>query len=180
MSYVTRTLARNEEIVERANFNWTYNAEAWFWLFASWVPVALSVVFWFESFGARPMPSGQLNFFALMAGTGAFLGLIIWGTHMIHVWTTEIVVTTFRFVYKQGWLNVSTQEVSLNKIEEINLSQSLMGRILGYGTLILRGTGVGVIELPEMDNPVSLRRTIENAKADLRDATPDERTGVAD
>ncbi|MEL6363624.1 MAG: PH domain-containing protein [Pseudomonadota bacterium] len=173
-------MARGEELLERANFNWTYNAGAWTWLFLSWVPIAFALVFWFESFGTRPMPPNQLNLFASIAGIAGFLGFFVWITHMIHVWTTEIVVTTYRFVYKKGWLNVSTQEVSLNKIEEINLTQSFIGRLLGYGTLILRGTGVGVIELPEMDNPVRLRRTIENAKADLRKDTRDERLGNSD
>ncbi|MEO1311620.1 MAG: PH domain-containing protein [Pseudomonadota bacterium] len=173
-------MARGEELLERANFNWTYNAGAWTWLFLSWIPIAFALVFWFESFGTRPMPPNQLNLFASIAGIAGFLGFFVWISHMIHVWTTEIVVTTYRFVYKKGWLNVSTQEVSLNKIEEINLTQSFIGRLLGYGTLILRGTGVGVIELPEMDNPVRLRRTIENAKADLRKDTRDERLGNSD
>ncbi|MEM9360557.1 MAG: PH domain-containing protein, partial [Pseudomonadota bacterium] len=50
----------------------------------------------------------------------------------------------------------------------INLSQSIFGRIFGYGQLTLRGTGVGVIELPNLDSPIKVRRTIETAKADLR------------
>ncbi len=180
MSYVNRTLARGEELIERANFNWTYNAGAWTWLFLSWVPIAFALVIFFESFGARPMPQNQVNVFNGLAIASGVLGFFVWFTHMIEVWTTEIVVTTYRFVYKQGWLNVSTQEVSLNKIEEISLTQSLLGRILGYGNLVLRGTGVGVIELPEMDSPVRLRRIIEDAKADLRKDTREERQGTAD
>ncbi len=83
--------------------------------------------------------------------------------------TTEIVVTTYRFVYKTGLISRNTQEVSLNKIEEITLHQSIWGRILGYGKLVLRGTGVGVIELPNLDNPIYIRKMIENTKSALRE-----------
>ena len=62
-----------------------------------------------------------------------------------------------------------TQEVSLNKIEEITLHQSIWGRILSYGKLVLRGTGVGVIKLPDLDDPIRLRKIIENAKSALRE-----------
>jgi hypothetical protein len=70
----------------------------------------------------------------------------------------------------------NSQEVSLNKIEEILLKQSVWGRLFGYGALILRGTGVGVIQLPNIDEPIQVRRIIEQAKADLRrDMTEDNR-----
>jgi len=180
VSYVARTLATREQVIKRANFNWTYNFEAWFWLFSSWVPVAFALIFWFEQLGAPIMSPAELQTYAILAGSGAVLGFLVWFSHMIRVWTTEIVVTSYRFVYKTGWLNGASQEGSLNKTEESNLSQSLIGRILGFGTIILRGTGVGVIELPEVDDPVDFRRTIENAKSKLRDVSPDERDGSAD
>jgi uncharacterized membrane protein YdbT with pleckstrin-like domain len=101
-------------------------------------------------------------------------------THLITLWTTEFAVTTYRFVYKYGWIKRDSQEVSLNKIEEITLQQSIWGRIFGYGQLIIRGTGVGVIKLPNLDNPLEVRRIIENARADLRRGDREERSGEAD
>ncbi|HBK91431.1 MAG TPA: hypothetical protein DDZ68_07155, partial [Parvularcula sp.] len=74
----------------------------------------------------------------------------------------------------------NTQEVSLNKIEEITLHQSVWGRVFGYGRLILRGTGVGKIELPNVDNPIEIRRVIEMAKADLRKETSEDNRGDDD
>jgi uncharacterized membrane protein YdbT with pleckstrin-like domain len=99
-------------------------------------------------------------------------GLILL-SHLIVLWTTEIAVTTYRFVYKTGFISRKTQEVSLNKIEEIVLEQSVWGRVFGYGKLTIRGTGVGVIELPDIDNPIEVRRIIELAKAELRRTSPD-------
>ncbi len=77
-------------------------------------------------------------------------------------------MTTYRFVFKRGLISRDTQEVSLGKIEEITLHQSIWGRFLGYGQLVLRGTGVGVITLPDLDDPIRLRKIIENAKSALR------------
>jgi len=98
-----------------------------------------------------------------------FLGIIAIGLWMfiimlIRKWTTEIVVTNERFVLKTGWISRQTQEVSLQKIEEVKLQQSMLGRFLGYGKLNIQGTGVGSIELPNVKQPLELRRHITNAR----------------
>lgn len=162
--YVEKTLAGGEEIVHRANFNWTYSffPVLWFSLGAATV-----VLFAYIQFVAGvPFKELQVGWWA--AGLAAFSGLVILVNHMIILITTEIAVTTYRFVFKTGLISRNTQEVSLNKIEEITLHQSVWGRLLGFGKLVLRGTGVGVITLPDLDNPINLRRIIENTKSALR------------
>lgn len=162
--YVEKTLAGGEEIIHRANFNWTYSffPLMWFSLGAGSV-----VMFVYLQFAAEiPFEDLRVGWWsALVAGVAGSLILL---NHIIILVTTEIVVTTYRFVYKTGLVSRNTQEVSLNKIEEITLHQSVWGRILGYGKLVLRGTGVGVITLPDLDNPIHLRRIIENTKSALR------------
>ncbi len=176
MSYVSQTLADNENIVERAHFNWTFHVGATFWFLLGLLPL-LAMIAEQRLLG---LSFEELQFgywgglFTLVIGSMILLG------HLIYLWTTEIVVTTYRFVYKTGLISRSTKEVSLNKIEEIQMEQSVFGRLFGYGRMILRGTGVGVIELPNLDNPVRLRRTIESAKARLRNQTTEERLGDAD
>lgn len=174
--YVERTLADAENIVHRANFNWTYS----FWQ-VSWFLLGLSplAVIGYIQFSAG-ISFADLRIAWVSGGVAAFLGSWMLLTHMVHLWTTEIVVTTYRFVYKTGLISRNAQEVSLNKIEEITLTQSVWGRLFGYGQLVLRGTGVGVIELPNLDNPIGTRKIIENAKADLRRSSFDERSGDAD
>ncbi len=162
--YVAKTLALEEEIIHRANFNWTYSffPVMWFALGA-----ATLVLFGYIQF-VENIPFSELQVGWWSAGVAAFSGSIILINHLIILVTTEIVVTTFRFVYKTGLISRNTQEVSLNKIEEITLHQTVFGRFLGFGKLVLRGTGVGVITLPDLDNPINLRRIIENAKSSLR------------
>lgn len=165
MSYVEKTLAGGEEIIHRANFNWTYSFFPVLWFSLG----AASIVLMFFTQYAAGVPYAELKvgwWSAIIAGV---CGSLILLSHMIVLITTEIVVTTYRFVFKKGLIARNTQEVSLNKIEEITLHQSIWGRLLGYGQLVLRGTGVGVITLPDLDNPITLRKIIENAKSALRE-----------
>ena len=97
---------------------------------------------------------------------GVFIiGIIIFIERTVRKATTEIAVTNRRFVVKTGFISRKTQEVALEKIEEIKLTQSFWGRILDYGTLDIRGTGVGNIQLPSIDEPLTLRKAINTARA---------------
>ena len=163
-SYVEKTLAGGEEIIHRANFNWTYSFFPVFWFSLGVAPLAM---FFFIQFAAE-VPFEELRIGWWSSIVAAAAGSLILINHIIILVTTEIVVTTFRFVYKTGLVSRHTKEVSLNKIEEITLEQTVWGRLLGFGKLVLRGTGVGVITLPDLDDPIRLRRIIENAKSALR------------
>ena len=163
-SYVEKTLGNGESLIYTAHFNWTYS----FWSFAilifSLIPVpVLAYITVSEGLSLLDLRAGWV-----CAAIAAFLGAFLFLLHMIKLWTTEIAVTTFRFVYKTGLISRNTKEVSLNKIEEITLNQSVWGRLFGYGSLTLRGTGVGVIKLPNIDEPIRVRKIIENAKSAMR------------
>lgn len=174
--YVEKTLAPDERVVHRVNFNWTFSFFPVLWFAFGSAPIVMYAMLQFGS--GIPYDDLRVGWWFVLA---AFLtGALILINHLIILWTTEIAVTTYRFVFKTGLISRNTQEVSLNKIEEITLEQSVWGRIFGYGKLILRGTGVGVISLPNIDNPIGVRRIIEQARADLRRNDRDERTGDAD
>lgn len=103
----------------------------------------------------------------MTVGLIIIIGPIIGIAMLIRKWTTEMAVTSRRFIYKRGWIARHTEEITLGKIEEINLNQSMLGRLFGYGQLRLSGTGVGEISLPAIDDPLGLRRAIDAAKAKL-------------
>jgi uncharacterized membrane protein YdbT with pleckstrin-like domain len=175
--YVEKTLASDEKIVYQANFNWTFNVESWFWVLVG----ALTVLFYFWLEYSVGISFRDLLVGWWFAGAAMAFALMFLIAHYIYLYTTEIVVTTFRLVFKTGWIARNTQEVSLNKIEEITLNQSVWGRLFGYGMLIIRGTGVGVIELPNLDNPIEVRKIIENARAHLRQgSSAHQRSGEED
>jgi uncharacterized membrane protein YdbT with pleckstrin-like domain len=174
--YVEKTLARGERIIHRASYNWTYSFFPVLWFAIGCAPIVIYFLLQYS----RDLDFEQLRVGWYAAWTGFSVGSLILTAHLIELWTTEFAVTTYRFVFKKGWIKRDTQEVSLNKIEEIVLQQSFWGRIFGYGKVTLRGTGVGLIELPNLDNPILVRRIIENAKADLRRDNRDERLGDDD
>ena len=92
------------------------------------------------------------------------VGIVIFVRMMIRKWTTEIGITTHRFVEKTGWLTLNTQEIALPNIEGVKVSQGFWGNLLGYGRIRIEGTGIDAIELPDIANPIEFRKAIETAK----------------
>jgi uncharacterized membrane protein YdbT with pleckstrin-like domain len=96
---------------------------------------------------------------------GIFLiGIVIFLSMMIRKWTTEIGVTSHRFVEKKGLFSLHTNEIALHNIEGVRVNQGLMGKILGYGTVRIEGTGIDAVTTPNIDDPVGFVRAIQTAK----------------
>ena len=93
------------------------------------------------------------------------VGIFIFLHRMIRKWTTEIGVTTHRFVMKEGLFTLKTFEIALPNIEGIRVTQNFWGQLLGYGHLRIEGTGVDHVDLPDIANPVAFRAAIETAKS---------------
>jgi uncharacterized membrane protein YdbT with pleckstrin-like domain len=102
---------------------------------------------------------------ALVVLGWVIIGIVIFFSMMIRKWTTELAVTTHRFVEKTGLFTLSTNEIALNNIEGVRVIQSFWGRMLGYGHLRIEGTGVDAIVLPDIADPVAFRASIESAKS---------------
>jgi len=92
------------------------------------------------------------------------IGIFIFFSMMIQKWTTEIGVTTHRFIKKTGLFTIKTDEMAIHNIEGVKLTQGFWGQMLGYGHLRIEGTGVDAITLPNIADPVGFRRAIETAK----------------
>jgi uncharacterized membrane protein YdbT with pleckstrin-like domain len=96
---------------------------------------------------------------------GIFLiGIVIFLSMMIRKWTTEIGVTSHRFVEKKGLVTLRTNEIALHNIEGVRVNQGLMGKLLGYGTVRIEGTGIDAVQTPNIDDPVGFVRAIQTAK----------------
>ena len=54
--------------------------------------------------------------------------------------------------------------ISIDRIEGVNILQSIQGRIFGYGRILVRGMGIGEVILPPIANPVEFRKAIEKAR----------------
>jgi uncharacterized membrane protein YdbT with pleckstrin-like domain len=96
---------------------------------------------------------------------GVFIiGIIIFLKMMINKWTTERVLTNSRYIQKTGWIARDTEEISIYKIEEVDLSQSILGRILGYGSIRISGTGSGNIVLKSIDDPLIFQKYLNDLR----------------
>jgi uncharacterized membrane protein YdbT with pleckstrin-like domain len=75
-------------------------------------------------------------------------------------WTTEIAVTDRRIIYKRGFIRRRTIEMHLDKVESIDVDQSILGRIMNYGDILIRGVGVGIEPLKNIDSPIAFRNHV--------------------
>jgi uncharacterized membrane protein YdbT with pleckstrin-like domain len=88
------------------------------------------------------------------------LGLLLLLGAWIRRRATEIVVTDLRVIYKVGVLSRRTVEMNVSKIETVDVEQGLWGRIWGYGTVLIRGTGSGFEPLVGVGSPLAIRNAI--------------------
>jgi uncharacterized membrane protein YdbT with pleckstrin-like domain len=108
----------------------------------------------------------------MFAASSGVLGAYIAFTRYVHKWTTVIAITSIRLILKKGLIARITAEMNLDKIEEVIVRQTFLGRILGYGRLTVRGTGISVIEFPDIANPVGFRQRIEQAMVGAKEKLP--------
>ena len=97
----------------------------------------------------------------------AYAGWIVLGVALVFFlgawarrWMTELSVTNHRVIYKTGLVRRHTVEMNMDKVETVNVDQSLWGRILGYGTIHVLGTGQGIEGLSRIAAPLRLRNAI--------------------
>lgn len=103
----------------------------------------------------------------------AIVGLWIFLRRWMYEATTEVSVTNRRFVFKRGLIRRQTDEFSTARIEGVNLSQGFWGRLLNYGHLHIRGSGIGEVDLPPIARPLEFRRAIVDADAHRGSASID-------
>src|SRR5205085_11265338 len=87
---------------------------------------------------------------AVLSGLGA----------LIRRATTELAVTDRRVIFKTGIFQRHTMEMNRSKVETVGVDQSILGRVLGYGTVIVRGTGGSFEPIPFIGDPLSFRSHI--------------------
>lgn len=78
-------------------------------------------------------------------------------------WTDEYVITNKRVIIKKGLIAIWTLEMNLQKIETVNVRQSILGRILGYGCLTIVGTGGTLERFNCIKKPITFRKAFMEA-----------------
>ncbi|HXA26348.1 MAG TPA: PH domain-containing protein [Acetobacteraceae bacterium] len=151
MAYYTKVLQPDETVKVIGRLHW--------WIYGRAVIVllvALAVLI-----GSNWLPDPVLQRYTLWAsGVIGVLGLLLLFGAWIRRRTTEIVVTDRRIIYKRGLLSRHTMEMNVSKVETVDVDQRLAGRIWGYGTLLIRGTGSSWEPLSGIGSPLEIRNAI--------------------
>lgn len=100
----------------------------------------------------------------IVGGYGAFFFLI--GAHLfvyrlIEFKTSEFAVTSKRVLIKRGFIRRHSLEILLAKVESIGVDQSPLGRLLGFGTIVVSGTGGTKERFKNISRPLEFRKNIQ-------------------
>lgn len=86
------------------------------------------------------------------------VGLIFLLIAFIRYKSTEVAITNRRVIAKFGFISRKTIEMSLAKVESVQVDQSLLGRIFDFGTLVVSAAGNPQAPIPGISDPMSFRR----------------------
>ena len=173
MGYVEKLLGKNEKIIIAARQHWTTLAIT----FIVNLFVAIVLIVLYVLAGVVAGNNHSLKF--LMDIRAVFLIALIYpvarfGWDWLQWWAEEYLVTSHRVIQTEGIINKKTKDSSLEKVNDIVLTQSFFGRILGYGNLeIITGSDEGVNLLHRLANPV----TFKTALLDQKEARGYDQTG---
>ena len=87
----------------------------------------------------------------------------------IRHWTSEYAVTNKRVLVKVGLIRRDSLELLLAKVESIGVNQGIVGRLLGFGTLVITGTGGSANSYPLIASPLDFRRRVQEQIASVQD-----------
>ncbi len=155
MGYAEHNLISGEQITFRGRVHWTA-------LVTSVVPamaliiLAIAVVIgafsWDHSYRTLLLIAAAVIFLASSV-------VVLVGTMKRRA--AEFVVTNKRIIAKVGIVEKQTAEIFLNKVESIGVDQNLRGRMMGYGTVTVRGTGGSIESFNRIADPFEFRRQIQ-------------------
>ncbi|MEI6647846.1 MAG: PH domain-containing protein [bacterium] len=75
--------------------------------------------------------------------------------------TSEFAITNKRIIIKVGLISRRTLEMNLSKIESVNVNQGILGRILGFGTIVVIGTGGTKEPFAQISDPMAFRKKFQ-------------------
>ncbi|MBN8972704.1 MAG: PH domain-containing protein [Rhizobiales bacterium] len=149
--YIDDILQPGEKLLYSTNLHWVFYLPG---LIGWIVSIALLV-------GSQMTLQGTLVLVCLVLSAAAalvafYLSFRAWFKR----WTTETDVTSLRVVHKEGFIKRRTFEMSLDKVESVDVNQSILGRVLNYGDVTIRGVGEGVETIKTIASPLAFRNFI--------------------
>jgi uncharacterized membrane protein YdbT with pleckstrin-like domain len=149
--YIDEILQPGEKVLYSTNAHWMFFLPA----IAAWI-VALVLLLFSHLVAADMLMLVFLSLAAVVALAALYWTFSAW----FHRWTTETDVTNLRVVHKTGFIKRRTFEMSLDKVESVDVNQSILGRILNYGSVTVRGVGEGAETIDTIASPLDFRNHI--------------------
>jgi uncharacterized membrane protein YdbT with pleckstrin-like domain len=149
--YIDEILQPGEKVLYSTNAHWVFYLPA----IGAWIlAIALFVL-------SRMTAVDGLILLSLVAAVVVALVALYWTVRAwFHRWTTETDVTNMRVVHKTGFIQRETFEMALDKVESVDVNQSIAGRILNYGNVTILGVGEGKKTIETIASPLAFRNHI--------------------
>ena len=156
MSYAEKSLAPGETVVYRARYHWIFYRTGLLVLFLAFLLGAAAL------YSAKTSPgSGVAQAVAYAAGAFALLAGMILLARAFRASQDEFVVTDRRILRSVGVLSREHEQAPIEKIQDITVTQGLLGRMLGYGDISLETASErGTLLFPAIANPEAFRTAI--------------------
>ena len=149
--YIDDILQPGEKVLYSTNAHWIFYWPA----ITAWIVAAVLLVL------SRMTVTDSIVLLCLSASAVVALAALYWTlTAWFHRWTTETDVTNLRVVHKSGFIQRRTFEMSLDKVESVDVNQSILGRILNYGNVTILGVGEGKETISMIASPLAFRSYI--------------------
>ncbi|MGA2622541.1 MAG: PH domain-containing protein [Bacteroidota bacterium] len=150
MAYIEQNLIVGENVIYRAKLHWIIFQWTIIWFAISMICFSGNV------------NSAGIIFLALAIVLGIF--------RILDYTTSEFGVTNKRVLIKVGWAQRRSLELLLTKIESIAVVQDLQGKMLGYGTIIITGTGGSKEVFPSITNPFEFRMKLQEQISNVQES----------
>jgi uncharacterized membrane protein YdbT with pleckstrin-like domain len=149
--YIDDILQPGEKVLYSTNAHWIFYLPA----IGAWLLAVVLIVL------SRATTTEGIVLTCLSAAVVVAIVALYWtATAWFHRWTTETDVTNLRVVHKTGFIKRRTFEMSLDKVESVDVNQSILGRLLNYGSVTVRGVGEGAETIRTIASPLDFRNHI--------------------
>jgi uncharacterized membrane protein YdbT with pleckstrin-like domain len=149
--YIEEILQPGERVLYSTNAHWIFYLPA----SLAWIVVIVLLVL------SRATTTESIILLCLAAAAVVAIVAVYWTVRAwFHRWTTETDVTNLRVVHKTGFIKRRTFEMSLDKVESVDVNQTILGRILNYGDVTILGVGEGKETISTIASPLAFRNYI--------------------
>jgi hypothetical protein len=163
-TYLQSLLAENEQIVLAARQHWFTLASA---IFLE-IVVILAVIILTALISIMLVPPPISTIVILVGGLVLLFPLATMIRDILDWTNRQYIVTNRRVMQISGVINKNVIDSSLEKVNDVKMEQSALGRLFGYGDIeILTASELGVNLFRRIDNPVHFKTGMLNAKARL-------------